>query len=97
MSFHNSQIKAPKAKRLAQLKDGYNAFFTDFAKGKPNGIGQRCEALSILTDLQHLRRTQLALSSDAHVFAIASTSIHESLLVRLERATKDEAAFLEDD
>ncbi len=96
MSFLSSSIKASKAKRLAQLKGrlqmlthGYTAFFTDFAQEKQNGIGQRCEAVSILTDLQPL-------SSEPHVSAIASTSIRESLLVRLKRAT-NEVAFLEDD
>jgi hypothetical protein len=103
MSFLNSPVKASKAKRLAQLKGrlqtlthGYTAFFTDFAQEKQNRIGQRCEAVSILTDLQHLRRAQLALSSEPHVSAIASTSIRESLLVRLKRAT-NEVTFLEDD
>ena len=85
-------VERPLADAYARL----TAFFTDFAQEKQNGIGQRCEAVSILTDLQHLRRAQLSLSSEPHVSAIASTSIRESLLVRLKRAT-NEVAFLEDD
>jgi hypothetical protein len=68
MLYRNSEIKATKAKRLAQLNErlqalteGYRAFFGGFyALGVNGGSSHVPQSATILTDLQFLRRTQFA-------------------------------------
>lgn len=68
------------------LTHDYASFFVGFAHGKQNGLARRPQAISILTDLQHLRRTQLALPLEATLSTeTPSPFAGVSLMDRLEQ------------